>query len=65
METLQEGSGRLSAISCTNVRARDAGWRGATFEGRADKEDPDEPKVNHGVKNIAHSASSELGDCQK
>lgn len=34
---------RCSALFvCSNVRARDAGERDATFDGRADKEDPEE-----------------------
>lgn len=51
-------SGKWSAISCCNVRARDAGQRGATLEGRADKEYPEELKVESRGKVLAQSASS-------
>lgn len=42
----------------SNVRARDAGERGATLDGRADKEDLEELKVDHRGKLLAQSASS-------
>lgn len=43
---------------CSNIRARDAGQRGATLDGRADKEDPEELKVEARGKVLAESASS-------